>query len=211
MNTIHDIDNGNMSVTTHEYQSRLNYTTKRETIISSAIELFREKGYDLTTISEIAVRAKIGKGTFYKFFKGKEDLFFECADSVFYDIGKDDPTIRDEKDGLRRIWNRAISFFKLFPHMIDMLNLLRGASLKDAQRLNQVLSKVMDNLIEPIRADLQIAFDQGTVQFKDLRLLAYFIMGTGEYLTYFFQHHPNSDVEDVLRKTLNVFFGPLTL
>jgi TetR/AcrR family transcriptional regulator, regulator of autoinduction and epiphytic fitness len=182
----------------------------RETIISSSIELFREKGYDVTTISKIAIRARIGKATIYKFFQSKEDLFFECAESVFYDIGRDDPAIRDEKDGLRRLWNRAVSFFKLYPHMIDMLNLLRGASLKDSQRLNQLLSKVMNNLIEPIRADLQIASEQGTVQFHDLRLLAYFIMGTGEYLTYFFKDNPGSDVEDVLRKTLKVFFGPLS-
>jgi AcrR family transcriptional regulator len=212
INMISEIINGNGGLTMPVGIPDMIHSGKREAIINSAIELFREKGYDLTTVSDIAIRARIGKGTFYNFFQGKEDLFFECADSVFYDIGRDDPVIRDEKNGLRRLWNRAVSFFKLSPqlssHMIDMLNLLRGASLKDAQRMNQVLSKVMNNLIEPIREDLQMAYDQGLVRFHDLRLLAYIIMGTAEYLTYFFRYHPDSDVEDVLRKTFDVFFGP---
>ncbi|MFC1516491.1 TetR/AcrR family transcriptional regulator [Thermodesulfobacteriota bacterium] len=49
---------------------------KRKQITRAAAEVFAEKGYAGTVMAEIAVRAGIGKGTIYEYFKSKEDLFF---------------------------------------------------------------------------------------------------------------------------------------
>lgn len=202
----------NKDAETHpENEKQSIHTSRRDSIITSAIELFRSKGYDLTTVGDIVGRSGVGKGTFYQYFQSKEDLFFECAESVFYDIGKDDPAIRDEKDGLIRLRNRSYSFLKCYSHMIDMLNLLRGASIEDASRLDQVFAKVMKNLIEPLHSDLKIAFAQGNLNFHDLRLLAYLVMGTGEYLTYYIQNNTGCDVEEMLSKIWKMFFGPLSI
>lgn len=186
------------------------HTSKRDSIITSAIELFRSKGYDLTTVGDIVGRSGVGKGTFYQYFKSKEDLFFECAESVFFDIGRDDPTIRDENDGLTRLRNRSYSFLKYHTHMIDMLNLLRGASIEDASRLNQVVARVMKNLLDPLHSDITMAFMQGKLHFHDLRLLAFLVMGTGEYLTYYIQNHAGCDVEEILSRIWNMVLGPLS-
>lgn len=43
-------------------------TSKREGIICSAVGLFREKGYGVTKISDVAERAGISKATFYQYF-----------------------------------------------------------------------------------------------------------------------------------------------
>jgi uncharacterized membrane protein len=94
--------------------------------------------------------------------------------------------------------------------MIDMLNLLRGASIEDASRLNQVFAKVMKNLIEPLHSDLNMASAQGKLHFHDLKLLAYLVMGTGEYLTYYIQNNTGCDVEEVLSKIWKMVFGPLS-
>lgn len=44
-------------------------------LVKSAKELFAQYGVSKTTISDITDRAKIGKGTFYLFFKSKGDIF----------------------------------------------------------------------------------------------------------------------------------------
>lgn len=49
---------------------------RRQLLLSAAAEVFSEKGYAGTTISDVAERAKIGKGTVYGYFTSKEDLFF---------------------------------------------------------------------------------------------------------------------------------------
>lgn len=47
---------------------------KRERICLSAVEIFSEKSFDKTTVSEIARNAGVGKGTFYLYFNSKEEL-----------------------------------------------------------------------------------------------------------------------------------------
>ncbi len=51
----------------------------REKIVSAAIELFAKKGFDKTTVDEIVNRAGVAKGTFYLYFKSKDDLVKEVA------------------------------------------------------------------------------------------------------------------------------------
>jgi AcrR family transcriptional regulator len=49
---------------------------KEKRILESAAALFAQKGYAGASIAEIAVKAGVGKGTVYEYFKNKEDLFF---------------------------------------------------------------------------------------------------------------------------------------
>lgn len=47
---------------------------RRETIINSAIELIEQKGFESTTMDEIAERADVSKGTLYLYFEDKSAL-----------------------------------------------------------------------------------------------------------------------------------------
>lgn len=46
----------------------------RERLYLAAVELFVEKGYDQTSIDEIAERADVARGTFFNYFQRKEDI-----------------------------------------------------------------------------------------------------------------------------------------
>jgi AcrR family transcriptional regulator len=185
------------------------YTSKRNVILKAAVHLFRDKGYDTTNIDDIVAHAGIGKSTFYHYFKSKEGLFYECADHVFYDIARDDSTISNEDDGLMRLWKRAESFNHTHLHMIDMLNLARGASMKSSPRSRQMLKVVMKNLIDPIEADLILASNQGTIHFKDLHILAHMLMGATEYGFYYLQIYTERDIDSVFIEGRNIIFNPV--
>jgi AcrR family transcriptional regulator len=49
---------------------------KRHQIIEAAARVFAKKGYSGAVIADIALDAKVGKGTVYEYFDSKEDLFF---------------------------------------------------------------------------------------------------------------------------------------
>lgn len=51
-----------------------NKEKKKTALFSAALELFTDKGFEKTTISDIAERAGIAKGTFYLYFEDKYDL-----------------------------------------------------------------------------------------------------------------------------------------
>lgn len=47
---------------------------KEQALLTSAFQLFTEKGIDNTSVSEIAKNAKMAKGTFYLYFKDKYEV-----------------------------------------------------------------------------------------------------------------------------------------
>src|ERR671919_1212424 len=48
----------------------------RETIVEAAFELFDERGFDGTTIADIAEAAEIAPRTFFSYFPSKDDVVF---------------------------------------------------------------------------------------------------------------------------------------
>lgn len=51
--------------------------TARERVLSTAVELFAEQGYDGTSVSQVIEKAGLTKGGFYHHFASKEDLLYE--------------------------------------------------------------------------------------------------------------------------------------
>lgn len=181
-------------------------TSKRESIVSAAVGLFREKGYGATRISDIAGRAGISKATFYQYFGKKEDVFLESVDTIFYDIGSGIPEIREERDAVRKIKLRALHFVKSHSHMIDMFNQLRGASVTGSPEILAKLEEATENLIGPIRNDLEMALRQYKTQPFDCTLMAHLLLGAVEYFLYY-QEDKKDDPGVLLGKILTSIFG----
>src|SRR5918999_3472236 len=51
-------------------------TTARQHLIDAAFDLFDERGYEHTTVDDIAERAGVGRTTFFRTFRSKEDVIF---------------------------------------------------------------------------------------------------------------------------------------
>jgi AcrR family transcriptional regulator len=52
---------------------------RREEIIQAAEKVFFSKGFDQSTMDDVAEQAELSKGTLYLYFESKEDLYFEVA------------------------------------------------------------------------------------------------------------------------------------
>jgi len=51
---------------------------KRKAILETAFRLFREQGFEKTSMSEITAQVGGSKATLYRHFPSKEELFAEC-------------------------------------------------------------------------------------------------------------------------------------
>lgn len=59
---------------------------KKEHIMNTALELFSDKGYHATSISDIAKRAEISKGLLYNYFESKDKLLESIISDGFNKI-----------------------------------------------------------------------------------------------------------------------------
>jgi AcrR family transcriptional regulator len=87
----------------------------REKIIDTAWELFHEKGYGQTTINDIINRADISKGTFYYYFRSKDnmlDTLSEILDREYERLEKELPADMNAFDKLIRINYEVHSFIQ---------------------------------------------------------------------------------------------------
>lgn len=75
----------------------------RKAIMDAAIKLFGEKGYDRTSIEDIATEAGVGKGTIYGYFATKREIFqgfcdeeVECSFQRLNDFDDPDAPLLDQ-------------------------------------------------------------------------------------------------------------------
>lgn len=55
---------------------------KRQRLLSESLRLFREKGYEDTTVAEITQAAGVAKGTFFNYFPTKEDVLLALGEQT---------------------------------------------------------------------------------------------------------------------------------
>src|SRR5437016_3860355 len=55
---------------------------RREEILEAAVQLFAEHGYPETDMQILADTLRVGKGTLYRYFPSKQDLFLAAVDRV---------------------------------------------------------------------------------------------------------------------------------
>ena len=171
---------------------------KRNAIVSAAVDLFINKGLGETSIDDIVNKASIGKGTFYKYFKDKDDLFIQCADSIFYEMYSHVwQEIKDERDMTRRLFKRGEAFFESYPKWIDMMNLVRRASVGDNPFFKNKFRTILDQIMKPIARDIEILEKEGKID-KTLECLgaAYMLMGMTEYAAWL-AYNDNFKVEEI--------------
>ena len=59
---------------------RMSFAQRREQLIMTGRQLFAERGFDATSIEEVAARAKVSKPVVYEHFGGKEGLYAVVVD-----------------------------------------------------------------------------------------------------------------------------------
>ncbi|NPB06507.1 MAG: TetR/AcrR family transcriptional regulator [Aquificae bacterium] len=85
----------------------------RERILKAAKEEFSRRGYYRTQISHIVERAGVARGTFYLYFKGKEELFKELllkTVSELRELIKPVELSRDPKEQVRENLERILRY-----------------------------------------------------------------------------------------------------
>lgn len=83
----------------------------KETIYQTALQLFTEKGFENTTVDEIAAKADIAKGTFFNYFPRKEAVLMYMAELRMQQLYRNMPDILDGEASARGRIEKMMQIF----------------------------------------------------------------------------------------------------
>lgn len=111
---------------------RVRTTLKRDEIVSSAAEVFREMGFERASMSEIAARVGGSKATLYGYFTSKEELFLAVthAESTAYFNPVMEELCNADEDmpkALCQFGERAVAYI-LRPEALAVRRMVLGAA-----------------------------------------------------------------------------------
>ena len=121
--------------------------TRRDEIVRRALKVFARKGYDATSMDDIADRARVAKGTLYYYFPSKENLYHAVMvaslEGIFEHLAE---TIREVQDPFEAFTRLLEALVKLFGGKPDLLTLflpmLNGQELPGQRRVEDLASEV---------------------------------------------------------------------
>lgn len=106
---------------------------RREEIIQAAEKVFFLKGFDKSTMDEIAEKVELSKGTLYLYFKSKEDLQLAVAHKAILLLNSVTEGIKTMKENalekLLSLGRACIEFSNNYPNQMKSIMFLEGFEL----------------------------------------------------------------------------------
>lgn len=103
-------------------------TEMRESILSAALKLFSDKGFENVTLRNIADEIEYSVGTIYLYFKDKNEIFYELHKMGFDEFFKRQLDVQNVKDPLERITEHGLAYIRFAldqPHYYDLMFISR--------------------------------------------------------------------------------------
>jgi AcrR family transcriptional regulator len=179
----------------------------RDQIINASVEVFRKKGYERATITDITKAAEISRNTFYQNFQDKRELFIACLTNLFLEWRRDAP---DRKTPIHSLIKKmALAHYRVYPRWSDMMNMFRAAATKYPNEFADKLQDALDLRIRPIAEDIERSMRQAEIRKVDAELAAIILAGQLDYICYFLTRGKFGDREplDVIDQMLDIFFN----
>jgi AcrR family transcriptional regulator len=180
---------------------------KRDAVLRTAAQIFNEKGYQATSLDEIAERLGVTKPTLYYYIKSKDDILFECVR-----IG-----LRMMRDGIKKTRtaggspvDQLIASMRIYTHIVTMdfgMCLIRIGedplppdSRKELRRLKGGIDRAFRSLIELGIAD-------GSIAPCDAKLAAFTVAGALSWVGRWYKPDGRYNPEEITDQLITVLLN----
>jgi len=125
---------------------------RRTELIETAESLFFQKGYEYTAVSDIVKKINVGQGTFYHYFKSKEDILEAVAEKIVAPIAEDVRNIaKGNEDSATKVNSILNSILKAGNSETGFMKLMHQ---KGNYLLHDKLEEALEAKISPIIAEV---------------------------------------------------------
>ncbi len=180
--------------------------TRRSELIDTAEELFLENGYDETAVSEIVRNAGVAQGTFYHYFKSKDDVLSAITDRWIEEIraGIEDIASGNDSDAIDKILG-VFGFFSSLgrsrQRLVEYVHEERNAHLhiKFEKRVPQII-------IPPFSRMIEEGVDDGFFDVRYPELAALSIMETAGAISHIHETYRLEDKTEKMKEITDATF-----
>lgn len=159
---------------------------KSHTILQACSKIFPQKGYEATTMQDIAAEANVAPSVIYKYYKSKEDLFFAFAENTSFRsiLQKINSSLENaakavtNEDVYQALLDVALNFTQDHSSKVELIRLL----ISTARNFPEIAHRYLLQFIQPTEKLLARYFDhlvkQGLFRPVDTGLVARVFFGT---------------------------------
>ena len=160
---------------------------KRDAVLRTAVQLFLEQGYHRATLTEVAERLNITKPALYNYFRGKEDILFEC-----WALGQE--RVDDFIAGIDAAGGLGLAKLRTLIHAYaEVMTTDYGASLvrfdpRDLTEKNSRIVRAAKRSIDrTFRKYIADGISDGSIRTCDPKMTAFVIAGSLNWIGHWFR------------------------
>ena len=180
---------------------RAKTATKEAAILEAASRVFALRPFHEVLIDDIASNAGIGKGTIYRYFETKDDLYFASSLYALDHLAKAIEKARSPQDTalaqLERVAREILGFFWDRRHLLTMLS-----SYERSDREAEILKR-RDSILKVVQEAILAGIERRELRGINPRLGAEVFLGMTRSANLF--RHPEDTLEELVAHILSVF------
>lgn len=152
---------------------------RKKEILTGALKVFSKKGYEKTTITDIAKELKISQGLCYRYYTSKEEIYDEALEEYSnHIVNSNTKRFNNDNRSLKEKIKNYSGYIKEYQNPETdkelMYDLFHG---QNSQKMHdQLIMKVASKLIPFIKKELQKAKDKGEIKITDIDTFTYFFI-----------------------------------
>ena len=178
-------------------------------IIKKSAELTSKKGFSHTTISDITDALNIGKGTFYLYFKSKEELFLESVkrlpEIVLPSFKPTPPENVEEYTNITM--KRGIKMMETFNTFSGISSFAKFVLRGNDEKLIEKAMDAIKTMCTPLEKEMKQGIEKKFLKDIDKEFYAYLLYELGEATGYWLKMHPEYDAEKAIASCVNIFLN----
>lgn len=182
-----------------------NQTARKERILEAAGTYFGKVGYHLADLDEIAKNAGVGKGTLYRYFNCKEDLFIETV-SFFADKMYSEIVSMIKKNGIKKIVETIFEAHqRYYKRNRDIYNLVTNVVSTMPQKLVLMFHRIHQEKMKSVCEKLEKEMSNGTFRSNDAIIVIKMIDAMANIILLTYEYDQTTSIENIKLSFSNIF------
>ncbi|MCW5722531.1 MAG: TetR family transcriptional regulator [Devosia sp.] len=182
---------------------------KRDAVLQVAVRSFNEKGFNATSLDDVAESLNVTKPTLYRYFSSKDEILFECV-----------------RLGLEGLQNAAASVERRGGDGMERLKaLIRDYAMLMTQDFGMCITRTSDHELSPesrmkfrsmkrevdatIREVIEDGIRDGSIAAGDVRMMAFTVTGALNWIARWYEPGRELSPEQIAERCLATLVGGL--